>query len=183
MSRNAKILDCGCGTGRLIKSLRKFGFKNITGVDASEEMVHECTSLDGAMIIKSDVLEMSDHIKSDSFDVVIISNIMHHLTNQKAWRDFLTNCHRSLKAGGHLIIREPDPTWIVHLLIWMSKRRFFYLGALKYILQSFVEEKELLKNFFTQWVPQAEVLIEQHGFKLKSQSRWLVHRFMLCQKI
>ena len=34
-----KILDVGCGTGLSGFSLRKFGFKNIDGLDLSKEML------------------------------------------------------------------------------------------------------------------------------------------------
>jgi len=37
--KNDKILEVGCGTGRIFKYLLDMGLKNITGVDTSEEML------------------------------------------------------------------------------------------------------------------------------------------------
>lgn len=39
LSRDAKILDAGCGTGKIAEMLSEQGFTNIDGVDASEKFV------------------------------------------------------------------------------------------------------------------------------------------------
>jgi SAM-dependent methyltransferase len=39
VSKDACILDYGCGYGRLVKALKDAGYQNITGIDFSEELI------------------------------------------------------------------------------------------------------------------------------------------------
>lgn len=42
--KNAHILDLGCGMGHYIYALKKMGYCNVAGVDASESNVKFCVS-------------------------------------------------------------------------------------------------------------------------------------------
>lgn len=42
--KNARILDLGCGMGHYIYALKKIGYSNVAGVDASESNVRFCLS-------------------------------------------------------------------------------------------------------------------------------------------
>ena len=37
--RETRILDCGCGYGRMLKALQESGYQNVEGVDCSLEQV------------------------------------------------------------------------------------------------------------------------------------------------
>jgi 2-polyprenyl-3-methyl-5-hydroxy-6-metoxy-1,4-benzoquinol methylase len=39
LPKDAKILDVGCGTGLIGKLISKMGYKNITGVDATQKFI------------------------------------------------------------------------------------------------------------------------------------------------
>jgi len=85
LPRDSRILDCGCGMGHLLLTLKAFGFSNLTGLDASEEMVASARHLTGAPIILSDVLEIESHVEPASMDVVIISDLVHHIPSTDGW--------------------------------------------------------------------------------------------------
>lgn len=99
---NIKILDCGCGTGFLLKDLDKL-YKSSYGLDISYDMlkkaqedVHESNIIMG----DAETLPFSEK----SFDAVVCRGSLHHLPfPQKA----LYEIHKSLKKGGSLVLSEP----------------------------------------------------------------------------
>ncbi len=181
--RESKILDCGCAMGHLIKMLQSFGFKNLTGLDSSREMVEKARGLTGVPIIHADALDISRSVKSGEIDVVIVADLVHHLKSVREYEIFLKGCNDVLKSGGLLIIREPFPTILVRVLYGMSKHKIFHVGFLKARLQSFVEEDALLQYFFEHWVRSYPDLISKHGFKITKDFNWIVHRITSCRKI
>jgi hypothetical protein len=55
ITKKSKILDVGCGNGRLLQQMNIWGFKNLTGIDPFIE--NDITYASGVRILKSDVLE------------------------------------------------------------------------------------------------------------------------------
>jgi len=100
ISRDSKILDCGCGRGRIIRTLQAAGFKNIIGLDAAYEMVEMARKSTGASVIHAVALEIEKIFKHNDFDVIIASNVIHHLGTICDWKVFLRGCNRILKEGG-----------------------------------------------------------------------------------
>lgn len=181
-ARDARILDCGCGMGHLIRMLKAKGFKRTCGIDASPEMVEAARKLTGSEIVLSDVLELDQHFELHSLDVVIISDLFHHLPSLDNWHSVLKASHLVLKTGGRLIIREPFPTLMLMTLYRMSRVQMFHKGVLKARLKSFVEEDELLKYFFSLWPRNYKKYLAQHGFEIEKDLNWLVHRITSCRK-
>jgi SAM-dependent methyltransferase len=95
------ILDVGCGTGRNLDLFRKLGFRNITGVDANEDLVEVCRSNGHTCLTLDQIKE--DHQK---YDLLIMSHIVEHFAH-KDLIDFLSYYLRMLKPGGHLLIASP----------------------------------------------------------------------------
>jgi 2-polyprenyl-3-methyl-5-hydroxy-6-metoxy-1,4-benzoquinol methylase len=180
--RDAKILDCGCAMGHLLLMLKRFGFTDITGLDAAPEMVDAAREITGVPIVLSDVMEMGKHVPPNSLNVIIISDLLHHLSDAKQWGILLDACNIALKDGGFLVIREPFPIFALNLLYAMSRYRIFHVGFLKARLRSFVEEDSLLKNFFGHWPKQYKGLLTSHGFKITRDMNWLVHRITTSRK-
>ncbi|MEE8484524.1 MAG: class I SAM-dependent methyltransferase, partial [Nitrospinota bacterium] len=143
LPRNSKILDCGCAMGHLLLMLKSYGFSELTGIDASLEMVNAANQIANAPIIHSDVLELEKHVEPSSFDAVIVSDLIHHLRSVSQWEKLLSNCRHALKEGGMLVIREPHPTLALNILYKMSRYPAFHIGFLKSRLQSFIDEDEM----------------------------------------
>lgn len=182
LPRHSRILDCGCGMGHFIRSLKNHGFTSLTGLDASPEMVEAARALTGESILLADVAHMGTLLKAHSFDVVIISDLFHHLENQDQYQATLTSCALVLARGGHLIIREPFPLPLIRLLRALSGLKFLQVGPLKARLRSFVEESALLDFFDRYWVPAYPNLLRYHGFNIVRERDWLVHRITTCCK-
>ncbi len=92
----ARILEVGCGDGRLLKQLRGAGFTNLTGVDP---FLPESTQTDGLQLLSTTL----DRVQG-SFDIVM----MHHsLEHMDAPRSVLTQIRSQLAPGGILLVRIP----------------------------------------------------------------------------
>ncbi|MBI4689204.1 MAG: class I SAM-dependent methyltransferase [Nitrospirae bacterium] len=180
---DSKILDCGCAMGHLIIMLKSFGFNNVSGLDASPEMVESAKKITGSPVILSDVVEIRRHFEPECLDAIIISDLFHHIPSMDAWEIILDGCSTILRENGCLIIREPYPIFLLNLLYKMSRYKFLHFGFLKARLRSFIEEDELLKYFFTHWPNGYRDLLSKNGFRIIKDMDWLVHRITSCRRI
>ena len=183
LDRQVRVLDCGCGMGHLMRALNQAGFKYLTGLDASEEMVAAARSLTGRPVLHADVVNLKDQASAGSFDVVIVSDLVHHLETMSQWLNLLAGCAQVLVPNGLLIIREPHPTILIRVLYGLSKVSWLRVGFLKPRLQSFVEEDSLLKYFFTHWSPSYPRLLASQGLLVEKDLTWLVHRITVCRRV
>ncbi len=104
LSGSEKILDIGCGTGQLEKSLlQKWPNLKITGIDLSEDMLGFAQKRIGSnpnIIFKQgDFLETS--LEENSFDVAFSISNLHYFSNPLS---VFEKVKRVLKPGGLFII-------------------------------------------------------------------------------
>jgi ubiquinone/menaquinone biosynthesis C-methylase UbiE len=113
-----KILDAGCGFGgTLLYLLKGFPEAEGVGIDASDvllELARETAEAQGmanrVTFEKGDVQEMP--YPDDSFDVVISTNVVHHVANPTA---MLREIKRVLAPEGLLYIADIRQNWLVGL--------------------------------------------------------------------
>ena len=105
-SKNAKILDYGCGTGSSLKKVIEFGPKKIVGIDISDVSIEKARS---SIRSHKDNLELKvDNCEKtkfgdNEFDLVYGTGILHHLQINQC----LNEISRVLKPGGRLLFIEP----------------------------------------------------------------------------
>ena len=94
-----KVLDVGCGTGRLIKKLLERN-SIVTGIDVSEEMLKIARKkFKSTEFVEGDAEKLP--FKDESFDIVTASFLIVHLKNL---RKFFDEAYRILKPGGTFIV-------------------------------------------------------------------------------
>ena len=105
-SKNAEVLDYGCGVGPSIIEVSNYKPKKVFGVDISEisiEKAKDKTKYLGSMVeLKVDNCEKTS-FENNQFDLVYGHGILHHLEFSKCLDEIL----RILKPGGSLIFVEP----------------------------------------------------------------------------
>lgn len=132
-----KILDVGCGTGEILKSIKeRYSFVQFYGLDISEEMLKQANDkLKGtATLILGDAENIT--LETNSFDLLLCTDSFHHYPNpQQAISEF----YRVLKHGKFLLIADywkPFPIrQIMNLFISYSNERDVKIYSKKEIIE------------------------------------------------
>jgi len=103
-NENKKILEIGCGTGLFTSEIASTN-NQIIAIDISEDLLEIAKK----KVNKKNVTFQIDNaykssFKSNSFDYVIGSSVLHHLDTDLALQEFF----RLLKDGGKIIFTEPN---------------------------------------------------------------------------
>jgi 2-polyprenyl-3-methyl-5-hydroxy-6-metoxy-1,4-benzoquinol methylase len=118
----ARLLDFGCGPGRLALLAARAGFE-VEGFDRSSGMVEEAKkqNLEGARISFGLCDGIGDDLESGRYDGVMCSSVIEYVVNPD---NLLANFARAIKLGGLLVI-----TYSNKLSLWRAYVRLM-LGHL-----------------------------------------------------
>lgn len=75
-SKEAKILDAGCGTGGMLNYLYTHGFTNITGFDLSPDAIEHAKKNTDLQVELLSILECDKFYAKNSFDIIICNDIL-----------------------------------------------------------------------------------------------------------
>ena len=97
-----KILDLGCGGGLVTEGLSKIG-ANVTGIDFVSENINiaKIHAQKSNLNITYKTLDFENEKISSKFDIIVIFEVLEHLTN---WKSFIKKIQSNLKSNGVLII-------------------------------------------------------------------------------
>ena len=116
-----RILDIGCGHGNLINRIQT-GFTHAFGVDMDAESLSVArASATNAQFIYQDGTSLP--FSDDSFDVVILSDVLEHVPRSQQ-RDVLLEARRVIRTGGKLILTVPHTGVSASIDPMDVKRRF-----------------------------------------------------------
>ncbi len=116
-----EILDVGCGTGRNLNLLERWG--TVLGVEPEGPGLEACRKAgrgpDRVMAAPADRLPFPDA----SFDLVTAFDVLEHLEDDQAG---LREFHRVLRPGGHLLLTVPAYRflWSIHDEALGHRRRY-----------------------------------------------------------
>jgi SAM-dependent methyltransferase len=102
---DARILDAGCGSGRNMVELARFG--TVTGVELSQTSVALARARGVGEVIAGSALEMP--FADDSFDVAVTLDVIEHLEDDLA---ALRELRRVVAPGGSLLVTVPAYQWL-----------------------------------------------------------------------
>ncbi|MCH2188424.1 class I SAM-dependent methyltransferase [Candidatus Gracilibacteria bacterium] len=99
---NTKILDIGCGNGRLLQAFCNIDVGNYIGYDLSDELLNEARKEHvGFKFIQGDMLELADKIHQ-KFDAIFFIASFHHLTNIQERISVLQKAKKLLNKDGKI---------------------------------------------------------------------------------
>ena len=132
---NFKILDLGCGNGRLLKSLEQSDKKlNYLGVDFSEKLIAQAReNHPEAKFVTADMSDL--YFEPNTFDMIFMIASFHHLPTKTERLELLYQAKRWLKPGGLLFMTNWN--------LWQKK-------YLRYSLEKFWSKRSW-NDFFIPW--------------------------------
>ena len=179
-----KILDLGCGNGRLIKALQesKKDFDYL-GVDFSDGLIDRAREQ-----FPDKKFELNDISKVDfeanSFDTVFVIATFHHLPSKKERQELLNKINIWLKPGGYLIMTNWNlwqRKYMKHYFkkFWLKKSwNDFFVSWQMYSGKS----KKFWRYYHSFSTRELESLLKKTGFKLKPKgvykTKWNINCFV-----
>lgn len=99
----SRVLDAGSGNGFSLRVLRELGFKQVTGVDSSPEMVRKAL-LSGLHTVLGDFAKLP--FKDDSFDAVVSVSALQWVSHKPAeLKKTVSEFRRVLSKNGSGVIQ------------------------------------------------------------------------------
>jgi len=100
-----RILDHGCGYGRLLEQLLAAGYSNVMGTDFSGKMLVQCRAkLPELPLVRNDGQSLPFH--DQSFDAVLLFTVLTCMPNNEDQWALLAEARRILRLGGILYISD-----------------------------------------------------------------------------
>lgn len=105
ISKNDKVLDFGCGNGRVYELVAR-SQANYTGVDNSSGLIEQAKNIypDAKFKFMEDLNDFPDN----SFDIILFLAVIHHIPSEDLRAKLLSDLKRVLKPGGKLILTAWD---------------------------------------------------------------------------
>jgi 2-polyprenyl-3-methyl-5-hydroxy-6-metoxy-1,4-benzoquinol methylase len=110
-----RLLDVGCGAGRYLSEMRDLGW-SVKGVESDPVAARQATQR-GLDIFCGTLHDA--RLQDDSFDVVVLTQVIEHLPNPV---ETLKECTRILKSKGHVVIVTPNSSSLTHRLFGRNWR-------------------------------------------------------------
>lgn len=124
VSRRSKILDVGCGSGKLLRRLGSLGFTNLTGVDP---FIKEDIRLGNIVIYKKELSDLQGR-----YDFVMLHHSFEHMAEPL---DVLKTIKEKLNPECYALIRIPvaNYAWRKYGVNWvqLDAPRHLYLHTVK----------------------------------------------------
>ncbi|MFB6836210.1 class I SAM-dependent methyltransferase [Streptomyces sp. NPDC056361] len=104
--RDARVLDYGCGYGRVMGELSDRGFSDVSGVDVSAALVERGRALRpdlGFAVLESPPASARP---AASFDVIVVFAVLTCVPDDEAQRNLVAELTRILAPGGLLYVSD-----------------------------------------------------------------------------
>lgn len=136
-SKDAAILDLGCGDGALLQCLKDEGFTNLHGVDYSREQVALAVRR-GVSADHGDLFEFLER-RHRTFDFIFAIDVLEHLKKNELLA-FGQLVRESLSPGGTIIVQVPNGEGLFsgHVIYGdLTHQTIFNASSLRQFFQAF----------------------------------------------
>lgn len=157
-----KVLDLGCGTGTVTKTLKE-QFKNaqVTCLDLAENMIEMAKiKLKDYKDIEYAIGDFYEYNFSENYDVIVSSLALHHLAADEDKKEFYKKIYDAMVHGG--IFLNADA-------VLASNKQLQCIYTAKW--KEFMNKNISMKEIEEKWVPAAET--EDHPVKITDHLDWL----------
>lgn len=105
LNNQSRIVDFGCGYGRIVKQLTDLGFENVNGFDTSKELIARGISENNLSLYHIDnptELKLEDN----SIDLIILFAVLTCIPSNEGQNSLISLLLSKLKKGGILYISD-----------------------------------------------------------------------------
>ncbi|MEQ1802703.1 MAG: class I SAM-dependent methyltransferase [Gammaproteobacteria bacterium] len=127
LSARGRLIDIGCGNGRLLWMAKKAGWQ-VKGLELGADMARYAASVVGCEVVANDFLaEDPPPADREAFDVVTLRHVLEHLPYPRLAMEKISGL---LRPGGYLLIEIPNiegwsKRWVRFITrTGLHKRRF-----------------------------------------------------------
>jgi 2-polyprenyl-3-methyl-5-hydroxy-6-metoxy-1,4-benzoquinol methylase len=145
-NKDSSILEVGCGFGYFLNYLHDKGYKNLHGIDPDEQLLNQVPK----QIKTSLQFAQKTNLESNSFDVVFIYCVLHHMgdgTKDKDYLEAIDEAMRILKPKGYIFICEPGRYKTYRVMEYIVKMLGLFSKLFKSYDSILMEEKILVHYF------------------------------------
>ncbi|MCU1265198.1 MAG: putative methyltransferase [Acidobacteria bacterium] len=101
----SRILDYGCGYGRMLAELKLVGYQKIVGIDFSAGMLARCRlQLPGSLLARNDGRTIP--LSNESVDAVLLFAVLTCIPDSNEQHSQMAEVYRILRPGGLLYISD-----------------------------------------------------------------------------
>jgi len=175
-SKDARIVDLFCGSGRNLTCLERLGFRDLHGVDLSPRLLEQYEGQ--ASLYSGDATDLKF---PDSWaDIIIVQGGLHHLPSLS---DDLEKCvgeiRRVLRPRGKLVVVEPWMTPMLRIVHRCSRNTILRRSWSK--LDAFATMTEEEEETYVRWLESPEEIesIIRSGFDVEFMAKRR-GKFMFC---
>ena len=184
IKNNQKVLDLGCGNGRLYQLFQNKKIEYI-GIDSSEELIKAAKlRFDKPKFIVADALDLGAQFQKNEFDIIFSIAFLHHIPSKKLRLKILKDCFLILKPNGFLIFT----VW--NLRQWKLIQRYrlysLFLGQRNVFIPWKSGEEKIYRYYYVFTLREIKKLIKRAGFKIVKNQKDSLRGFNLitiAQKI
>lgn len=109
-SKDSKILDYGCGGGKVTRRLKEAGFSSLAGVDISSTMIEKARTNPLSKGIEFNVIESGEiPVPDNSYSAIICCYVLINIHSKDEFNKIINELYRVLKSGGYLYILNTNP--------------------------------------------------------------------------
>lgn len=105
ITRQSKILDFGCGYGRIVKELMDLGFEDVVGFDTSKELINRGKrEFDLPIFHIDNPSELP--VEEDSIDCILLFAVLTCIPSNEGQSDLIRMLYSKLRPGGIIYISD-----------------------------------------------------------------------------
>jgi SAM-dependent methyltransferase len=135
---DTRILDIGCGFGQTLAGLKKIGYRNLFGIDVSDEAAAYCRSK-GLNVKKIESLEDFMAVSQERFGFIIMNHVIEHIEKSRIIGTLKEIRERLLADGGVFLATVPNAqseTGCYWAYEDFTHTTIFTAGSIYYVLKS-----------------------------------------------
>jgi SAM-dependent methyltransferase len=113
LNKDSSIIDVGCAIGETLERLHQNGFKNLYGVDNSNDMLDKANPNIAKLIL-------SNKLPNVNYDAVLLNWTLHFIEDKKTYLD---SVYANLNHGGFLILSDKTCNHAPYLNLYHEDKR------------------------------------------------------------